>query len=509
MTAEERYDLECQINALYDEAEYAEDHNNYWKANSLRQEADELQKKLDAGADDTNEGFSEDCDPFDVDWTDEKYAERRKQSKGIKEAIEPDGECVEFLKPGFKVPEHQVLIDLFSEIKPLYCKATDEYVYTYFGDENDNTHGCEVSFKVEDGNKLKLTVRGNFIGDPSVEKIFDLDHISPLGILRFIDENRLNVCHANVDKVKEDYTGSPEERTDHLDYVDDNPTDDKFKFPKNITKKEDDHCKKSNPVVNHDPDDESILKEDWRDDVGLAPMWCCKNFKDLYEYMKKHGEADAKDKTFAKLAREAVKQLKQKYSVSNQEAAEIIARGQALYKLLFESESTKLDKPLKEAHQPSVISGFVVDFCDGDFNWYEDFGESYAYVDVYPQKSGIGADTTVTFIFSGPHGDWYDYDFSAHDYGYQFGQRAVELEISYFTPDYKNDELTRKVAKYSDYPENNIISDSDAMTILGVDQMTYDQLIIKAAQEAAEWFNSRAEEYVDDHASDLFDWDRW
>lgn len=390
MTAEERYDIECQINALYDEAEYAEDHNNYWKANSLKQEADELQKKLDADTGDTNECLSENCDPFDVDWADEKYAERRKQSKGV----------------------------------------------------------------------------------------------------------------------DEDYTGNPEERTDHLDYVDDNSTDDKFKFPKNITKKEDDHCKKSNPIVNHDPDDESILKEDWRDDVGLAPMWCCKNFKDLYEYMKKHGGADAKDKTFAKLAREAVKQLKQKYSVSNQEAAEIIARGQALYKLLFESESTKLDKPLKEAHQPSVISGFVVDFCDGDFNWYEDFGESYAYVDVYPQKLGIRADTTVTFIFSGPHGDWYDYDFSAHDYGYQFGQRAVELEISYFTPDYKNDELVRKVAKYSDYPENNIISDSDAMTILGVDQMTYDQLIIKAAQEAAEWFNSRAEEYVDDHASDLFDWDR-
>lgn len=459
MTAEERYDLECQISALYDEAEYAEDHNNYWKANSLRQEADKLQKKLDADTGDTNECLSEDCDPFDVDWTDEKYAERRKQSKGV----------------------------------------------------------------------------------------------------------------------EEDYTGNPEERTDHLDYVDDNPTDNKFKFPKNITKKEDDHCKKSNPVVNHDPDDESILKEDWRDDVGLAPMWCCKNFKDLYEYMKKHGDTDAKDKTFAKLARDAVKQLKQKYGVTNQEAAEIIARGQALYKLLFENlneaglkngryvrdgfemmcdldkgrkkvnlkaipdknlliyrnvcnthnlnnalqqveaeiarrgitEDLHKDMSLKEAHQPPVISGFVVDFCDGDFNWYEDFGESYAYVDVYPQKSGIGTDTAVTFIFSGPHGDWYDYDFSAHDYGYQFGQRAVELEISYFAPDYKNDELVRKVAKYSDYPENDIISDSDAMAILGVDQMTYDQLIIKAAQEAAEWFNSRAEEYVEDHASDLFDWDRW
>ena len=420
MTAEERYDLECQINALYDEAEYAEDHNNYWKANSLRQEAEELQKQLNA--DDTNECLSEDCDPFDVDWTDEKYAERRKQSKGIKEAIESDEEYVEFLKPGFKVPEHQVLIDLFSELKPLYFKATDEYVDTYFGDENDNTHGCEVSFKVEDGNKLKLTVSGNFTGDPSVEKIFDLDHTSPLGILRFIDENRLNVCHANVDKVEEDYTGNPEERTDHLEYVDDNPTDDKFKFPKNITKKEDDHCEKVNPVINHDPDDKDVLKESYK-----AP----------------------------------------------------------------------------------VVNGFVVDFCDGEFNWDEDFGESYAYVDVYPEKPGIGTDTTVTFIFSGPHGDWYDYDFSAHDYGYQFGQHVVDLEINYFTPEYKNNELVRKVAKYSDYPENNIISDSDAMAFLGVDQATYDQLIVKAAEEAARYFNDEAEEYVDRHASDLFDWDRW
>ena len=182
-------------------------------------------------------------------------------AKALEEAIESDDEYVEFLKPGFKVPEHQVLIDLFSELKPLYCKATDEYIDTYFGDENDNTHGCEVSFKVEDGNKLKLTVSGNFTGDPVIEKIFDLDHTSPLGILRFIDENRLNVCHANVDKVEEDYTGNPEERTDHLDYVDDNPTDDKFKFPKNITKKEDDHCEKVNPVINHDPDDKKVLKE--------------------------------------------------------------------------------------------------------------------------------------------------------------------------------------------------------------------------------------------------------
>ena len=204
-----------------------------------------------------------------------------------------------------------------------------------------------------------------------------------------------------------------------------------------------------------------------------------------------------------------IKETRKKYNMSVDDAANAVLKGYALYKHLYESLVEKSDNPLKEAYQPVVVNGFVVDFCDGEFNWDEYFGESYAYIDVYPQKPGIGTDTTVTFIFSGPHGDWYDYDFSAHDYGYQFGQHVVDLEVSYLTPEYKNDELVRKVAKYSDYPENNIISDSDAIAILGVDQATYDQLVVKAAEEAAKWFNEKAEEYVDDHASDLFDWDRW
>lgn len=460
MTAKERYDLEYQINALYDEAEYAEDHNNYWKANSLRQEADELQKKLDAGADDTNEGLSEDCDPFDIDWADEKYAERRKQSKGV----------------------------------------------------------------------------------------------------------------------DEDYTGNPEERTDHLDYVDDNPIDNKFKFPKNITKKEDDHCKKSNPVVNHDPDDESILKEDWRDNVGLAPMWCCKNFKDLYEYMKKHGDADAKDKTFAKLAREAVKQLKQKYGVSNQEAAEIIARGQALYKLLFENlneaglkngryvrdgfemmcdldkgrkkvnlktisdknlliyrnvcnthnlnnalqqveaeiarrgitEDLHKDMSLKEDYQVPSVDGYRIEEEGGEFEW-EDYGDSYCYVDVYPEDVKPSASNAVTFTFSGPHGGWYCYDFSATDWGYFEGSRTVELELTEFTPDYSLDDLERKITSFDelDTEKGQILTDEQAMEVLGVDSDSYSRIVDKAAEEAASFFDRRAEEYLDDNKADVYDWDHF
>lgn len=60
---------------------------------------------------------------------------------------------------------------------------------------------------------------------------------------------------------EEDYTGTPEERTTHLEYVDNDVTDSKAVLPKNITKKEDDHCEKVNPVINHDPDDKDVLKE--------------------------------------------------------------------------------------------------------------------------------------------------------------------------------------------------------------------------------------------------------
>lgn len=362
MTAEERYDLQCQINALYDEAEYAEDHNNYWKANSLRQEADELQKKLDADTGDTNECLSEDCDPFDVDWNtkkDNKYAKRRKHSKGVDEG------CTRKLKES--VARVGYIVGSFGgegDHEFHYVGYDYNEARTLWQDERDDWVSLGLS-----GGDTYLIFAQYINNDPTAfDSLYQEWTANPYSVdtddYDILDEDTWEIIDRVLD---EDYTGNPEERTDHLDYVDDNPTDDKFKFPKNITKKEDDHCKKSNPVVNHDQDDENILKEDWRDNVGLAPMWCCKNFKDLYEYMKKHGDADAKDKTFAKLAREAVKQLKQKYSVSNQEAAEIIARGQALYKLLFENKSTKLSKSLKEDYQTPSVDGYRIEEEGGEF----------------------------------------------------------------------------------------------------------------------------------------------
>ena len=66
--------------------------------------------------------------------------------------------------------------------------------------------------------------------------------------------NKILNSSLKEDAVEEDYTGTPEERTTHLEYTDDNVTDGKVKLPKNITKSEDDHCTKVNKGINHDID---------------------------------------------------------------------------------------------------------------------------------------------------------------------------------------------------------------------------------------------------------------
>ena len=326
MTAEERYDIECQIDALCNEADYCDDHNDPNRAVAARNEATELRKKLDA--EDTKECFSEDYtdeDPFDVDW-DETDEDNLQEDALITEDL-----CV------FRVNFNKIPDD-FKEFK-----SEEEAIKFAKDNLSDEPH----IFKK--------------CGDKEPEEIASYQDWT-YGVREELEAD------AKALDVEEDYTGNPEERTDHLDYVDDNPTDDKFKFPKNITKKEDDHCKKSNPVVNHDPDDKDILKEDWRDDVGLAPMWCCKSCKDLYEYMKDHPDADAKDKTFAKLARESIKKVRQKYGVSNQEAADIIAKGQALYKHLFEDLVENSNKTLNEGILPRGAADWC---CDNFKDFYE------------------------------------------------------------------------------------------------------------------------------------------
>ena len=61
----------------------------------------------------------------------------------------------------------------------------------------------------------------------------------------------------------EDYTGTPEIRTTHLEYTDKDVTDDKAVLPDNITKSEDNHCKKINKGINHDmdPKEKALLAE--------------------------------------------------------------------------------------------------------------------------------------------------------------------------------------------------------------------------------------------------------
>lgn len=69
----------------------------------------------------------------------------------------------------------------------------------------------------------------------------------------------------------EDYTGTPEIRTTHLEYTDKDVTDGKAVLPDNITKSEDNHCKKINKGINHDmdPKEKELLKE------SLNKVWNC------------------------------------------------------------------------------------------------------------------------------------------------------------------------------------------------------------------------------------------
>lgn len=223
MTAEERYDIECQIDALYDEADYCDDHNDPNRAVAARNEATELRKKLDA--DDTKECFSEeytDENPFDVDW--DEVDEDDDEDNLQEDALITEDLCV------FRVNFNKIPDD-FKEFK-----SEEEAIKFAKDNLSDEPHVFKKC------------------GDKEPEEIASYQDWT-YGVREELEAD------AKALDVEEDYTGNPEERTDHLDYVDDNPTDDKFKFPKNITKKEDDHCEKVNLVINHDPDDKKVLKE--------------------------------------------------------------------------------------------------------------------------------------------------------------------------------------------------------------------------------------------------------
>lgn len=112
----------------------------------------------------------------------------------------------------------------------------------------------------EVGQKIKII---NMVGEPDYEgregEITSIDGLGQLhgtwgGLAVIPEEDHFEI-------LEEDYTGTPEERTDHLEYVDDNPTDDKFKLPKNISKKSVvDDCPKYD-LVAHTPDEKEVLDE--------------------------------------------------------------------------------------------------------------------------------------------------------------------------------------------------------------------------------------------------------
>ena len=334
MTAEERYDIECQIDALYNEADYCDDHNNPSRAVAARHEANELRKKLDATEEDFSEDYSDE-DPFDVDWdadgqddlqedaliTEDTYSRFNKYKPYYKQRLDavkkgkiafidvsgsnypPREDSVEkFQTPDFEdvfyfagfvdrdahTAARQGNTDYREIVK--YAKANpDKSIYVYTdddlfwnpgGDKLQKLANVQI-YDIRTGHLLKLkeslegvcTFRVNFNKKPDDFKEFGSEDEA----IKFAKDNLSDEPHvfkkcgdgdpeeiASYQDweygVREDYTGNPEERTDHLDYVDDNPTDGKFKFPKNITKKEDDHCN-VNPVVNCDPDDKKVLKE--------------------------------------------------------------------------------------------------------------------------------------------------------------------------------------------------------------------------------------------------------
>lgn len=171
--------LEKEVDKLYDQAEKAEDANNYWESSELYQLA------------------SDKADELKVAKMHKAYKEEQKEES----------------KKELAMIDNELNKDL---------EANEEW------DELDWDDNKDLEEDVD-------------LGDIRLVRI-------PTG-LKVVEES-----------ISEDFTGTPEERTDHLEYVDDDPTDGKFKLPKNITKKEDDQCKKYD-LINHDPDDEKLLDE--------------------------------------------------------------------------------------------------------------------------------------------------------------------------------------------------------------------------------------------------------
>ena len=304
MTAEERYDIECQIDALYNEAEYCDDHNDASGAIAARHEAEQLRAMLDT-APEAEEEITLNVDPFDVDWDISKveYKEPIKEDALITEDVcifrvnfnkRPDDikdfssedEAIKFAKDNFSDEPHVFKkcgdsepVEIASYLDWNY-RTVDEELIADAKELDEASSAMKKSVKT--GENTQDLIDGRAIGavkDPderarliAVKKLEKSGKLGDRPTVAQELQRKENQVSANYEKkaplvaqaicdVEENYSGLPEERTDHLEYVDDNPTDDKFKLPKNITKEEDDHCEKVNTVINHDPDDKDILKE--------------------------------------------------------------------------------------------------------------------------------------------------------------------------------------------------------------------------------------------------------
>lgn len=189
------------------------------------------------------------------------------------------------------------------------------------------------------------------------------------------------LCTAKVVKEQtEDYTGTPEIRTTHLEYEDKDVTDGKAVLPKNITKKEDDHCEKVNKAINHTPDEQETLKEAIEvskdDPPALKAMWAAANFKEFYKLALDKNSSTSK---FKKLKADAYQKVQAKFECTKKEAEDILVSGFKIYNKMFHESLNKTSKKtLKE--------GIDIDKMVEDLEENEDEVECKWCNELYPKS---------------------------------------------------------------------------------------------------------------------------
>lgn len=287
-----QYELENAIDQLKEDiayfcalAESAEDANNYWGANTYIEKARELEDQLKVAEieklirEEAEKEYNKIC--AETEGVDNTMNESIDLSDiGIKLVRTATGLRVENIDESL---DEEINID--SERMPKQLDLNDPALTP--SDKAALEKNFNEAFNKKDDDKEILTEYQKYNGIDVGDKIriihlkgedtrYDgregvvthIDDIGDLwgtwgGLAIIPEEDEFEVLEkGNSSTFDEDYSGNPEERTDHLKYTDDDPTDGKFKFPTNITKKNDLNCKKYD-IINHTPDELEVLDEDY------------------------------------------------------------------------------------------------------------------------------------------------------------------------------------------------------------------------------------------------------